>query len=416
MARRADVRYGRHYAQAPRFRTSFRTPSAMTASLSTPGDGGAVPPAPAAPRRGVFVLRTRRQRDRRMLAMAVAAAVIALVLVIGIMAGLGREGGGVLTWGSDKPATARLTLPGAVRDTAPIYDTAVMPIAPEEASAINAERPVDVKKVIPAAALKIARESAAGAGYGAALRCLTQAVYYEAASEPEDGQRAVAQVVLNRVRHPAFPNTVCGVVYQGSERVTGCQFSFTCDGSLARVPSVGGWSRAERIARDALGGRVAAMVGNATHYHANYVVPYWAPTLDKAATVGAHIFYLMRGFLGSPRAFTAHYDVAAEAPMTGPLVPAESVIGETLAVPDPLAAPAPLTPDSNAPREDGRAGRLIVGSVATGFEWKETSRLRADEARGELKAGPAGGLRADEGKPAAATPTPSPPPAAAKDR
>ena len=66
------------------------------------------------------------------------------------------------------------------------------------------------------------------------LQCLTEAVYYEARSESEEGQRAVAQVVLNRVRHPAYPNSVCGVVYQGSERVTGCQFSFTCDGALGR--------------------------------------------------------------------------------------------------------------------------------------------------------------------------------------
>ncbi|MFN5901342.1 MAG: cell wall hydrolase, partial [Novosphingobium sp.] len=68
-----------------------------------------------------------------------------------------------------------------------------------------------------------------------ALQCLAAAVYYEARSESDVGQRAVAQVVLNRVAHPSYPNTVCGVVYQGSERTTGCQFSFTCDGSLAKA-------------------------------------------------------------------------------------------------------------------------------------------------------------------------------------
>src|SRR5690606_37364832 len=83
---------------------------------------------------------------------------------------------------------------------------------------------------------------------GRALECLTAAIYYEAASESDDGQRAVAQVILNRVRHPAFPNSVCGVVYQGSERATGCQFSFSCDGAMARKPSTTGWARAQRIA------------------------------------------------------------------------------------------------------------------------------------------------------------------------
>ena len=87
-----------------------------------------------------------------------------------------------------------------------------------------------------------------------ALECLTAAIYYEAASEPDQGQRAVAQVVLNRVAHPSFPNTVCGVVYQGSERSTGCQFSFTCDGSLMRVPSKFFWERARGVAAQALSG------------------------------------------------------------------------------------------------------------------------------------------------------------------
>ena len=97
-----------------------------------------------------------------------------------------------------------------------------------------------------------------------ALDCLAKAVYYEAASESEGGQRAVAQVVLNRVAHPAYPKTVCGVVYQGSQRRTGCQFSFTCDGSLARKPSATYWARALAVSRRALSGQVYAPVGLAT--------------------------------------------------------------------------------------------------------------------------------------------------------
>src|SRR6476661_3173129 len=92
------------------------------------------------------------------------------------------------------------------------------------------------------------------------LDCLTSAIYYEARSEPEDGQRAVAQVVLNRVRHPAFPSTVCGVVFQGHERKTGCQFSFTCDGSMLRPRQASAWERSRVIAAEALSGSVFAPV------------------------------------------------------------------------------------------------------------------------------------------------------------
>ena len=140
-----------------------------------------------------------------------------------------------------------------------------------------------------------------------ALRCLSQAIYYEAAREPREGQRAVAQVVLNRVRHPAYPNSVCGVVFQGSARSTGCQFSFTCDGSLTWAPEPGLWRQVESVAAEALEGFVETGVGSATHYHADYVAPYWAPTLVKMTKVGAHIFYRWTGPMGEPPAFTSRY-------------------------------------------------------------------------------------------------------------
>jgi hypothetical protein len=143
--------------------------------------------------------------------------------------------------------------------------------------------------------------------YGRAVNCLTAAVYYEAASESQAGQQAVAQVVLNRVRHPAFPKSVCGVVFEGSQLATGCQFSFTCDGSLNRTPSAEGWARARKVAVAALGGFVASSVGQATHYHAVYVAPYWSPTLLKVRNIGAHIFYRWMGGSGLPRAFTGVY-------------------------------------------------------------------------------------------------------------
>lgn len=140
-----------------------------------------------------------------------------------------------------------------------------------------------------------------------AVQCLTAAIYYEAASEPDAGQRAVAQVVLNRVAHPSYPDTVCGVVYQGSERSTGCQFSFTCDGSLARRPVQLFWQRAEGVARAALSGFVYSPIGLSTHYHTIAVHPYWAPSLAYIGTIGAHRFYRMKGAAGSAGAFRFAY-------------------------------------------------------------------------------------------------------------
>ena len=149
-----------------------------------------------------------------------------------------------------------------------------------------------------------------------ALDCLTQAVYYEANNQSDDGQRAVAQVVLNRVRDRAFPSSVCGVVYQGSTRSTGCQFTFTCDGSLNRQPSAAGWARARAVASAALAGAVYAPVGSATFYHANYVSPWWATSMDKVATVGAHIFYRWRSGMERALAFRQPYS-GAEPSLTG---------------------------------------------------------------------------------------------------
>ncbi|MDK4805723.1 MAG: cell wall hydrolase [Novosphingobium aromaticivorans] len=139
-----------------------------------------------------------------------------------------------------------------------------------------------------------------------ALQCLTAAIYYEAASEPENGQRAVAQVVLNRVAHPAFPKTVCGVVYQGSER-PGCQFSFACDGAMARRPMPVVWDRVRRIAAQALDGQVYAPVGLATHYHTSAVHPGWADSLAFIGTIGAHRFYRWSGAAGLQAAFRGIY-------------------------------------------------------------------------------------------------------------
>ncbi len=142
---------------------------------------------------------------------------------------------------------------------------------------------------------------------GRAQQCMTMAIYYEAASEPDAGQRAVAQVVLNRLAHPAYPKTVCGVVFEGSERPTGCQFTFACDGSLARAPQRFFWERAAAVARAALAGYVYAPVGLATHYHTIQINPYWAPSLHYLTTIGAHRFYSFAGAAGAPGSFHLAY-------------------------------------------------------------------------------------------------------------
>ena len=154
------------------------------------------------------------------------------------------------------------------------------------------------------------------ANFSRALKCLSDAIYYEAANEPDDGQRAVAQVIINRMRHPTYPNSICGVIYQGSERTTGCQFSYSCDGSMARTPARPAWLRAQRVAMAAITGSVYEPVGMATHYHATYVYPYWAPSLNFLGTIGAHRFYSWKGSAGRPSAFFSRYNGAE--PFPGP--------------------------------------------------------------------------------------------------
>ncbi|WP_259548019.1 cell wall hydrolase [[Roseibacterium] beibuensis] len=148
------------------------------------------------------------------------------------------------------------------------------------------------------------------------LECLTQAAYYEARGEGRDGMKAVAQVVLNRVRHRAFPNSVCGVVFQGAGRRTGCQFSFTCDGSMRGRVNRAAWNRAREIASSALSGSVYSRVGNATHFHTTGVSPRWRHALIQVSQVGDHLFYRFGGRSGSGAAFTyaARPSTEADAP------------------------------------------------------------------------------------------------------
>ena len=192
-------------------------------------------------------------------------------------------------------------------DSLNVDDKAALLALGTDAAARNAAIPLSGGPVEHVSQFQLATSSQGAGAYPTALRCLTQAVYYEAATEPLQGRRAVAQVILNRMRHPAYPHSVCGVVYQGSERRTGCQFSFTCDGSLLRVPSAGPWREAEVIAREALAGRTEPSVGTATHYHADYVLPKWAFQLGKIDQIGRHIFYRFTGGWGKAAALNQAY-------------------------------------------------------------------------------------------------------------
>lgn len=156
--------------------------------------------------------------------------------------------------------------------------------------------------------LAYARANAPATGFSTAtsmtvaqkqFECLATAIYFEARGESYRGQAAVAQVVLNRVKHSAYPNTICGVVYQNKSKRNACQFSFACDGIPEKISEPEPWRQAKEIAEKVLSGEIyLTEVANATHYHATYVSPRWAPRLKKMAKIGLHIFYRFKSSNG----------------------------------------------------------------------------------------------------------------------
>lgn len=174
-------------------------------------------------------------------------------------------------------------------------------VSREDAEAINAKVPFSTAPIVAAKPFHFGKGSE---NYERARDCLASAVYYEAGDDAV-GEKSVAQVVLNRARHPAFPRSICAVIYQGQERATGCQFSFTCDGSMTRrTPSPAAWTRAKQVAAMALGGFVDKSVGLATHYHTDWVVPYWSSSLDKISKVRTHLFFRFKGYWGQAAAMS----------------------------------------------------------------------------------------------------------------
>jgi spore germination cell wall hydrolase CwlJ-like protein len=250
-----------------------------------------------------FIPAAPRWSAERWLAVAIAAMAAAVVLsfTAGPLVRALTSFGSQLQAEELRPTQAQI---GAVAAMS-VDDATQIVIEGDKAQAENAAIPLLGLPLEQVKAFGIA--AARNETYQTALKCLTQAVYYEAAVEPLTGRRAVAQVVLNRVRHPAYPNSVCGVVYQGAERRTGCQFSFTCDGSLLRGPAAGPWREAKAVARAALAGKVEPSVGTSTHYHADYILPKWAFELGKITQIGRHIFYRFGGSWGTAGYFTSRY-------------------------------------------------------------------------------------------------------------
>ena len=122
--------------------------------------------------------------------------------------------------------------------------------------------------------------------------CLTAGIYFEARGEPVRGQAAVAQVILNRVKNPTYPNSICGVVYQNKDWRNRCQFSFACDTIRDKVNDPKRWEMASYVARETTQGHIwLKEVGSSTHYHATYVSPKWARSMKKVGKIGLHVFY-----------------------------------------------------------------------------------------------------------------------------
>ncbi len=265
-------------------------------------------------------------------------------------------------------AAARVTL-----STAPgqaLASPSLMPLSREEAARRNAA--VAIETGVGPAAQPFRSAAYAASAAGRALECLATAVYYEAASEPLDTQRAVAQVVVNRMRHPSYPNSICGVVYEGSSRKTGCQFTFTCDGAmLRRRPDAAGWRTATGIAARALGGYVHAPVGLATHFHADWVVPYWSTSLAKVGKIGTTIFYRWRGAASRAAAFTDQYSGVEPTLFATPAAD-QAEVPELLVVPEVAQIPVSYQDEEQAAAKVDDFGLLDYSAAKTGITAMES--------------------------------------------
>ncbi|MGE0233152.1 MAG: cell wall hydrolase [Flavobacteriaceae bacterium] len=196
-------------------------------------------------------------------------------------------------------AAANFQLPaalmkGAAVSPSPVSFTSLRQQGSEAryASLLPADRLTGKNAMLPGVLNVLARRDIYDEDFRRDQKCLATAIYFEARGEPELGQRAVAQVVMNRVSNPTYPDSVCGVVYQNVRWHNRCQFSFACDGIPERIRDQKNWELANRIAEQTLiGDSYLKAIGHATHYHATYVHPRWARGMDRIDKIGRHIFY-----------------------------------------------------------------------------------------------------------------------------
>ena len=246
-----------------------------------------------------------------------------------------------------EPATSAVVPPGPPPSAEPLV---FAELPPETARAIN-------QKIAFAPLGKLAlpfTPTGDLASRGRAIDCLAAAMWYEAGDDAA-GDASVGQVVLNRVRHPAFPGTICGVVFQGAERSSGCQFTFTCDGALSRLPSRQTFDRIRTRAAVLFGGKVDSAVGLATHYHADWVHPIWSAQLEKIARVGTHLFFRWKGAWGGPGAQIKHY--AGDEPFIVQLAALSPAHQPPL---DPLASESAMVSGAGSTRIDDARGTIRV--------------------------------------------------------
>ncbi|PKB14541.1 spore germination cell wall hydrolase CwlJ-like protein [Novosphingobium kunmingense] len=255
------------------------------------------------------------------------------------------------------PDTPISALPGQPGEAPVLADIQGLPA--DEARKRNAADPFFPGTVQPAPPFRL---TTMGSDFDRARECLALAAMAEAGPS-DDGQRAVMQVILNRVRHPAFAKTICGVVFEGADRSTGCQFTFTCDGSLTRQYSQIAWDRARARATAMLRGQVFAKVGNATHYHTDWVYPYWSPQLVKLTQVDTHLFFRWPGYWGTPAAMRIAYR-GAEPDMAGLAGGGESPVPASLPSFAPLPPGTPKVAGGEVKVRDasGRGNFLLLSS------------------------------------------------------
>lgn len=287
----------------------------------------------------------------------------------------------------NKPAIARPVTGQVQTGVPPIFPNTNMPLSEPDAQQLNVTLPFSERVLETAPPLFYS--VGIPQSRDRAVECLATAIYYEARGETDRGKRAVAQVILNRTRSVAFPHSVCGVVFQGSDLRTGCQFSFTCDGSMSILPVPAIYQQVRRIANEALSGNVELSVGTATHFHTIYIVPYWATSLDKLAIVDHHIFYTFKGAWGNRKAFREPL-IAEQIDLNAPadVVPSDNsvflqdMIDPALVANDNLPRPSPL---------------IVAGTPSPKLRADAGATLQVDDAAGGLTAdGTAGKLKLDE--------------------